>query len=95
VYNSLLKKRVPISPTEKARQLAESCGRRPLSIVLTQGGHILFKKETEWTQQGQPRAEKVARGVIKKLRRASRDQEFTINLNSFGLLKGLDLGLSA
>ena len=94
VYSSLLKKKVVIGSAEKAKQLAELYGRRPLTVVLTQGGNVVFKKEAEWTEQGQPRVEKVARGVIKKLRRAHKDG-FTVQLNSFRLLATLELGLSA
>ena len=91
IYNSVLKKRVVISPTEKARQLAETLGKRPLTVILTQGGNVVFKKESESTQQGQPRTEKVVRGVIKKLRRTAK--EFTVKIHSFRLLEKLVTGL--
>jgi len=91
IYNSLLKKRVVISPTEKAMQLAETLGKRPLTVILTQGGNVVFKKESESSQQGQPRIEKVVRGIIKKLRRTAK--EFTVKVYSFRLLEKLVTGL--
>ncbi len=94
VYSSLLKKKVVINPAEKAKQLAELYGRRPLTVVLTQGGNVVFKKDSEWTEQGQPRVEKVASGVIKKLRRAHKGG-FTFSTSNPRLLDKWEHGLSA
>lgn len=94
VYNSLLKKRVAITPAEKASQLAELYGRQPLTVVLTQGTSIVFKKESEYTQRGETRAKKVTREELKKVRRAVKN-DFTVQVNSFKMLAQLDLGLKA
>lgn len=95
VYNSLLKKRVVIGPAEKAKQLAELYGRHPLTVVLTQGTHVVFKKESEYTERGETRVRKVTRDEVKKVRRALKNPEFTVACNSFKALAQLDLGLSA
>lgn len=86
-FSSLLKKMVIVSPTEKAKQLAELYGHQPLTVVLTQGGNVLFKKETEWVIPGQASVEKVTLEERKKLRREFKGYRSTVIFNSLRELR--------
>lgn len=92
-YSSLLKKITVISPVEKAKQLAELYGKQPLTVVLTQGGVTVFKKETEWTLQGQTSVEKVTLEKKKQLRKEFKGYKGQVIFNSFKELTSLALGV--
>lgn len=95
VYSSLLKKMSMIGPAEKAKQLAELYGRHPLTVVLTQGGNVVFKKESEWTQRGEARVEKVTRERLNRVRRAVGNIGEPVRFSSFRQLESWNHGLSA
>lgn len=94
VYSSLLKKTVVIGPVEKAKQLAEILGRRPVSVILTQGGSEVYRNEQEVNQYGEKRVEKVTRAKLKEIKGAVK-KLFGIKLDSLKALGELDLGLTA
>lgn len=94
VYSSLLKKTVVIGPVEKAEQLAEVLGRRPVSVILTQGGSEVYRNEQEVNQYGEKRVEKVTRAKLKEIKGAVK-KLFGIKLDSLKALGELDLGLTA
>lgn len=95
VMNHKTKKLENWGPVEKAKDLALSYGNKPVSIVLTQGGNILFQEESKIEEEGEKPFKKTSKEKLKKIKKSFLNKVETIRCWRLVDLLKFDLGLKA